>query len=231
MIPIRDNIPSLRKPIATYTLIAINFMVYIFQFLLPARLEEIFVYKYGFVPIMIVKNITENGFRIGGFYPFFTSMFLHGSLTHLISNMWSLWLFGDNIEDRLGHFKFVLFYLLCGFLAMLSHFIFYPNSNIPAIGASGAIAGVMGAYFILFPYSRITTLVPVLFFPLFIKVPALIYLAIWFLLQLYNGAIGSLVGGRGSGIAWWAHIGGFLSGVLLLKLLYTRRYRRPVYYE
>ncbi len=180
---------------------------------------------------MFLSDIAENGFHVSAIYPFFTSMFLHGSWTHLISNMWSLWLFGDNVEDRLGHFRFILFYLLCGFLAMVSHFMFHTSSYIPAIGASGAIAGVMGAYFILFPYSRITTLIPVLFLPMFIKVPALVYLAVWFLLQLYNGAISTFIGVRGSGIAWWAHIGGFLGGILLLKLLYTRRYRRPVYYE
>ena len=231
MIPLKDNIPSFKKPVATYVLIFINTIIYLFQFLLPSRLEEIFVYRYGFIPATFLKAIAEHGLQAGDLYPFFTSMFIHGNWTHLISNMWILWLFGDNIEDMLGHLRFILFYLLCGFFAMLSHFIFYSNSFIPAIGASGAIAGVMGAYFVLFPYSRIITFVPVLFMPLFVRIPALIYLAVWFLIQLYNGAVSSVLGGRGSGVAWWAHIGGFLSGILLLKLLYTRRYRRSIYYE
>ncbi|NSW90480.1 MAG: rhomboid family intramembrane serine protease [Firmicutes bacterium] len=231
MFPLRDNIPSFKRPFVTYTLIVTNTIIYLFQFLLPSRLEEMFVFKYGFVPIAFLKAIAEHRLTVQDFYPFLTSMFIHGNWTHLISNMWTLWLFGDNIEDRLGHFRFILFYLLSGFFAMFSHFIFYSNSFIPAIGASGAIAGVMGAYVILFPYSRIITFIPVLFVPLFVRIPALIYLAIWFLIQLYNGAVSSILGGRGSGVAWWAHIGGFISGILFLKLLYTRKYRRPVYYE
>ncbi len=231
MFPLRDNIQSLKKPYVTYIIIVMNTIIYLFQFIMPARIEEIFVFKYGLVPAVFSKAIVEHRLTIKNIYPFFTGMFLHGNWMHIISNMWILWIFGDNIEDRLGHFKFTLFYLLSGFSAMLCHFIFSPTSVSPAIGASGAIAGVMGAYFILFPYSRIVTFIPVLFIPLFVRIPAAIYLAIWFLIQLYNGAVESILGGRGGGIAWWAHIGGFISGILYLKLFYTRKYRRPVYYE
>jgi len=199
---------------------------------MPEKLNELFVYVYGFVPAIFSKAVIENTLTGQNFYPFFTSMFLHGNWLHLISNMWTLWLFGDNIEDRLGHFRFIIFYLLCGLSAMVCHFIFYPGSPVPAIGASGAIAGVMGAYFILFPYARIQTLfIPIFIIPVFLRIPAVIYLGIWFLTQLYNGAINSVLGGRGSGVAWWAHIGGFIGGIVLLKLMYKRKYRRPVYYE
>ena len=231
MFPLRDNIPSFRKPYMTYIIIFVNTVIYLVQFILPSWLEEMFVYTYGFVPGAFLRSIRNSTLTMEDFYPFFTSMFIHGNWGHLISNMWMLWLFGDNIEDRLGHFRFFLLYILSGFAAMLSHFVFYSSSPVPAIGASGAIAGVMGAYFVLFPYSRIITFVPVFFMPMFISIPAVIYLGIWFLIQFYNGTVSSIMGGRGSGVAWWAHIGGFISGILLLKVLYTRKYRRPVYYE
>ncbi len=231
MFPLRDNIPSTKKPIVTYIIIALNTIIYIIQFIMPLEAEEAFVFKFGFVPIVFLRAITENNLHIGVFYPLITSMFLHGSWMHLISNMWALWLFGDNVEDRLGHGRFILFYLLSGLISMFAHFIFNVHSFVPAIGASGAIAGVMGAYFILFPYSRIITLIPVLFMPLFWRVPASVYLGIWFLLQLFNGLLSSLIGIRGSGVAWWAHIGGFLGGILLLNLFYKKDYRLPVYYE
>ena len=231
MFPLRDNIPSTKKPIVTYIIIALNTIIYIIQFIMPLEAEEAFVFKFGFVPIVFLRAITENNLHIGVFYPLITSMFLHGSWMHLISNMWALWLFGDNVEDRLGHGRFILFYLLSGLISMFAHFIFNVHSFVPAIGASGAIAGVMGAYFILFPYSRIITFVPVLFMPLFWRVPASVYLGIWFLLQLFNGLLSSLIGIRGSGVAWWAHIGGFLGGILLLNLFYKKDYRLPVYYE
>jgi len=231
MFPLRDNIPSTKKPIVTYIIIALNTIIYTIQFIMPLEAEEAFVFKFGFVPIVFLRAITENNLHIGVFYPLITSMFLHGSWMHLISNMWALWLFGDNVEDRLGHGRFILFYLLSGLISMFAHFIFNVHSFVPAIGASGAIAGVMGAYFILFPYSRIITLIPVLFMPLFWRVPASVYLGIWFLLQLFNGLLSSLIGIRGSGVAWWAHIGGFLGGILLLNLFYKKDYRLPVYYE
>ena len=231
MFPLRDNIPSTKKPIVTYIIIALNTIIYIIQFIMPLEAEEAFVFKFGFVPIVFLRAITENNLHIGVFLPLITSMFLHGSWMHLISNMWALWLFGDNVEDRLGHGRFILFYLLSGLISMFAHFIFNVHSFVPAIGASGAIAGVMGAYFILFPYSRIITLIPVLFMPLFWRVPASVYLGIWFLLQLFNGLLSSLIGIRGSGVAWWAHIGGFLGGILLLNLFYKKDYRLPVYYE
>jgi len=142
-------------------------------------------------------------------------MFLHGGFWHLLGNMWSLYIFGDNVEDRLGPFRYLVFYLLCGITSGLSHLLFNFHSNIPTIGASGAIAGVMGAYLILHPNSKILTLIPIIFIPWFIEVPAFFFLGLWFVLQFLNAA-GSH--GNISGIAWWAHIGGFVFGIVLLKI-------------
>lgn len=231
MFPLKDNILSLKKPYVTYIIIAANTIIYLFQFIIPRQIEELFIFRYGLVPAIFSKALLEHRLTIREVYPFLTSMFLHGNWLHIISNMWVLWIFGDNIEDRLGHFKYTLFYFLSGLSAMLCHYIFSPSSTIPAIGASGAVAGVMGAYFILFPHSRILTFIPVIFIPALIHIPAVVYLLLWFLMQLYNGALGSIIGGGRSGTAWWAHVGGFLSGILLLKLFYTRKYKRPVYYD
>jgi hypothetical protein len=142
-------------------------------------------------------------------------MFLHGGFMHLIGNMWSLYIFGDNVEDRLGPARYIAFYLLCGLASGMTHLLFNTHSNIPTIGASGAIAGVMGAYFILYPRSRILTLIPIIFIPWFVEIPAFFFLGIWFVLQFLNAAGSS---GQAGGIAWWAHIGGFVFGVLFLKL-------------
>lgn len=231
MFPIRDNIRSLRKPHVTRIIVVLNVLIYLFQFLMPNAVNRVFIFNYGFIPRRFTSAILSGQFSVNDLYPLATSMFLHGSLMHLVGNMWILWIFGDNVEDRLGHFRFALFYLLSGAAAMGCHFITNPGSPVPAIGASGAIAGVMGAYFVLFPYSRIITFIPIFIIPFFIRVPAVIYLGIWFILQVYSGTLNSLVGVTGGGVAWWAHIGGFLCGILLLKLLYAPRYSRPVYYE
>jgi hypothetical protein len=146
----------------------------------------------------------------------FTFMFLHGGFMHLIGNMWSLYIFGDNVEDRLGSARYIVFYLLCGLASGMTHLLFNLHSNIPTIGASGAIAGVMGAYFILYPGSRILTLIPIIIIPWFVEIPAFFFLGIWFLLQFLNAAGSS---GQAGGIAWWAHIGGFIFGIVFLKLL------------
>ncbi|NLA74982.1 MAG: rhomboid family intramembrane serine protease, partial [Deltaproteobacteria bacterium] len=145
-----------------------------------------------------------------------TFMFLHGGFWHLLGNMWSLYIFGDNIEDRLGHVRYLVFYLLSGIASGVLHLVLHPHSTIPTIGASGAIAGVMGAYMISYPKSKILTLIPIFFIPYFIEVPAFIFLGIWFFLQFLNAAGSSAHGG---GIAWWAHIGGFIAGILFLKML------------
>jgi membrane associated rhomboid family serine protease len=216
MIPLRDNIPSKRVPIVNTTIIVINSVVYLAELAQGENLTR-FIYLYGLVParysipeIMIYFSSGQQ------FFSFISFMFLHGNFLHILGNMWMLYIFGDNIEDRLGPFRYLIFYLLCGIASGCSHLLFNLHSTAPVIGASGSIAGVMGAYFLLYPNARILTLVPVLFIPLFFEIPAFIFLGFWFVLQFFNAALSH---GSSSVIAWWAHIGGFLFGVILLKLL------------
>ena len=203
MIPIRDTITSRTYPVVNTTLIAVNVVVFLFQFSL-GREGQILTYHFALIPARLLE------FR---WYTFFTFMFLHSGFLHLFFNMLSLYIFGDNVEDRLGHVKYLMFYLLCGILSGMVHLFFNIQSPYPTIGASGAIAGVMGAYFLLYPSAKILTLIPIIIFPWFVEIPAFIFIGIWFLLQILNAA------GQGSAgnIAWWAHIGGFLFGMLLLK--------------
>ncbi|MDI3519523.1 MAG: hypothetical protein PWQ34_1670 [Caldanaerobacter sp.] len=227
MFPIRDNIPSRRPPVITLSLIIINSLIFFTLSSASYSTFAGFVYKYGLIPAKITKLIIS-GVPLSGsnLYPFITSMFLHGNTFHLISNMWILWLFGDNVEDRMGHIRFLIFYLLSGVIAGVFHLVFNPISPVPVVGASGAIAGIMGAYFVLFPSARIITLVPSFFLvPVFLPIPAVVYLFLWFLTQLYSGMVYSVIGGTTvGGIAWWAHIGGFISGVLLNRFFLRDRY-------
>ncbi|MCX7842276.1 MAG: rhomboid family intramembrane serine protease [Clostridia bacterium] len=231
MFPLRDNVPSIRRPYVTIMIIVLNFLIFTYQFILPDRANVRFVYTYGFLPARLSEELLSGDFSLWTLLPVLSGMFLHGSWLHLLSNMWFMWLFADNVEDRLGHFRFLLFYILSGAAAMALHYVLHPGSAVPAVGASGAIAGVMGAYYVLFPRARITTLVIIVFIPVFINIPAVLYLVGWFVMQVYSGTINALAGGIGDGIAWWAHIGGFLGGIGLLKLFYTPRYYRPVKYD
>lgn len=219
MLPLRDTAASQRVPIATLFIIVANIVVFFNQMMLPYNEAIDFIYRYAFIPL---KFITELG-NIESFTPMFTSMFLHGNLFHLISNMWSLWLFGDNVEDHMGPFRFFIFYVLTGLIAGFAHFIFNPTSILPTVGASGAIAGVMGAYFIMFPHSKIITLVP--FFPFFIRLPAPIFLFLWFISQLRSGIMSGLYGKVLGGVAWWAHIFGFLAGIFLYRKFLRNKYK------
>ncbi len=217
MIPIRDTLSSKNYPVANTAIIGLNVLVYLIQITQGGQTEQ-FIYIYGLVPARYSVPHIASYFSTGQqLFSLISFMFLHGGFWHLLGNMWSLYIFGDNIEDRLGSLRYLLFYLLCGLISGLSHLLLNLNSNVPTIGASGAIAGVMGAYFLLFPKSRILTLIPILFIPLFIEIPAYFFLGIWFLLQFLSAA-GS---GSAGGIAWWAHIGGFLSGMILLKLFHV----------
>lgn len=216
-IPLRDNVPSRHAPFMTYLLLAVNTAVFIHeQSLAPAALER-FIRRYALIPADFTTFDPNALFMMaGGYADFLTAIFLHGSWFHLISNMWVLWLFADNVEDRLGPLRFLLFYLAAGVSANVLHYYTNIGSAAPTLGASGAIAGVMGAYFLLYPRARIVTLIPILFYPLIIQVPAALYLLIWFATQVWSG----LAGPQGAGgVAWWAHVGGFLSGMLLLILL------------
>ncbi|MBW1697861.1 MAG: rhomboid family intramembrane serine protease [Deltaproteobacteria bacterium] len=216
MIPIRDTTPSKNYPIVNIGLIGLNVFIFFVQMSQGPDLER-FVYIYGLVPARYSVPQIASYFSIGQqLFSFISFMFLHGGFWHLLSNMWSLYIFGDNVEDHMGPLQYLLFYLLSGLASGLTHLYFNYHSNMPTIGASGAIAGVMGAYFVLHPTSRILTLVPIFFIPYFIEIPAFFFLGFWFVIQFINAAGTS--GGMG-GIAWWAHIGGFVFGILLLKLM------------
>ena len=231
MIPIQTCVPVRYPPIANYALIGLNGAVFLFQISLPAAEQEAFVYSFGLVPARFTHPewALRVGLDPGSYLPFVTTMFLHGGWLHLILNMWSLWLFGGAVEDRLGSVRYLLFYVACGLFAGLAHAAANAESTVPAVGASGAIAGVMGAYMRLFPYSRIVLLVPILFLPLFFALPAALYVAIWFILQVVQGTLATLQPQAG-GVAWWAHIGGFVAGLVIVPLLHRpRRDYRPHY--
>jgi len=215
MIPIRDTIQSRSYPVVNSLIIGANVLVYLFQLAEGPNLQRFFL-TYGLVPVRYSVPEVSAYFSLGQqVLPFFSFMFIHGGFWHLLGNMWSLYIFGDNVEDRLGPLRYLLFYVLCGLISGLAHLALNWHSQVPTIGASGAIAGVMGAYFVLYPAAKILTLIPIFFFPLFLEIPAYVFLGIWFLLQFLSAA-GS--GSHGGGIAWWAHIGGFLAGMLFLKL-------------
>ena len=203
MIPLRDVIPSRSTPYITVTLIALNALAWFYELALPNDVLPVFLQAYGVVP--------------AAFSPptLISSMFLHGSWLHVIGNMWYLWIFGDNIEDRMGHGRFIVFYLLCGIGAALGHIAMDPYSTLPTIGASGAIAGVMGAYVVFFPRSRVLTLVPLIVYYEIIEVPAFVLLGIWFLMQLFSaGAIAVTASTQSGGVAFAAHVAGFVMGVI-----------------
>jgi len=222
MFPFRDNIPSRRFPIWTILLIFINCAVFIYQlqlgYLSPHALKK-FIYEYGVVPARFLDYSEGpiNLFRFS-FLPFITSMFLHGGFLHIIGNMWYLWVFGDNVEDRMGRFRFPVFYITCGLIGGWMHQLFNSGSNLPSIGASGAIAGVLGAYLVSFPRARILTLVPIFIFIQIIELPAVLVLGFWFLIQFFNGTASIVMSSQtAGGVAWWAHIGGFVAGIFLVR--------------
>jgi membrane associated rhomboid family serine protease len=216
MFPLRDTIPSRSFPIVTLFLIITNSIVFIYELLLGPALDQ-FLNTFGVIPVFYTQALQENPLQvITGIIPIFSSIFLHGGWIHVISNMWFLWIFGDNVEDRTGHFRFLLFYLLCGFLATLAHIIANPLSSVPTIGASGAIAGVMGAYIILYPRAKIVTLIFLFIFIQIIEIPAFFFLGFWVILQIISGTLSTGLTQESGGVAWWAHIGGFFVGFLLI---------------
>lgn len=212
-------------------LVLANCLVFLFELMMPPLVLEEFFYFFGIVPARFTHPdwALWVGLPVDDYWPFVTSMFLHGGWLHLIGNMWTLWIFGDNVEDRMGPVRFVAFYLLCGLAAGITHLLTNPDSSIPTVGASGAIAGVMGAYFFLFPFARVIVLVPVLFFPFFFELPAVTYLGIWALTQVFSGTLSLAEASDVGGIAWWAHVGGFGAGLTLYSFFVRRgrSYRRP----
>jgi membrane associated rhomboid family serine protease len=233
LIPIRDTIPHRRTPVMTWALIAVNVAVFLYELSLPPEELERLFYFFGIVPARYSHPewATVVGLPFDDDWPFVTCMFLHGGWAHIIGNMWTLWIFGDNVEDRMGSVRFLFFYLLTGLAAGLTHYFTNANSAVPTVGASGAIAGVLGAYFVLFPRSQIIVMVPVFFFPFFFQLPAVTYLLFWFLSQILGGAIAGLSSSQVGGIAFWAHAGGFVAGVLLHRLFILPEQQRPRRFE
>ncbi|MEW6386429.1 MAG: rhomboid family intramembrane serine protease [Thermodesulfobacteriota bacterium] len=208
----------MRRPVVNYTLIALNVLVFLGELSLGSHLDG-FIRTFGFIPGRFLHQLWQGSFLVM-FLPMFTSMFLHGGWFHLIGNMWTLYIFGDNVEDTLGPRLFLVLYFICGVAACLAQFLTGPTSTMPMVGASGAIAGVMGAYFALFPWARVLTLLPLFpFFPI-IEVPAYIFLGFWFLLQFFSGTLSILGPGMKGGIAFFAHMGGFAMGYLLLRVFF-----------
>jgi hypothetical protein len=222
--PLKDNIPSFHKPYVNNSIIAVNAAIFLFELSLGAGSQKL-VQVFGFVPARFLHQLWLHPLNLGeAFFPIFSSMFLHGGWLHIIGNMWFLFIFGDNVEDTLGHRRYLFLYLACGVAACFSQLLAAPDSRLPMIGASGAIAGVMGAYFFLFPRARVLTLVFIILFITVVEIPAYIFLGLWFVMQFFFGA---LVDAAMGGVAFWAHVGGFLVGIFLIHLLIPHQIRGP----
>ena len=217
MIPLKDTIPHRGFPLITWTIILVNGIIFIYEISIPKDLLQQLFYLFGLVPAKYSypKWAFIHGFPFDHYLSFLTNMFLHAGWLHIVGNMWFLHLFGSTVEDRMGHIRFLIFYLLTGLAANIIFFMLDIHSTIPEFGASGAIAGVMGAYIVMFPKARILTLIPIFFFPFLFTLPAFLYLGFWFLIQLFSGTL-SFASRETGGVAWWAHVGGFVTGMVLL---------------
>jgi len=228
MIPLKDMTPRRSVPVMTLLLIAVNIVVFVHQILLPQAAGDTFIHTYGLVPWKIALALQGRRYTLEqAFLPFLTCMFLHGGILHILGNMWFLWIFGANVEDRMGSLPYLIFYLICGIGSGISEVAFSWGSHVPSIGASGAISGVLGAYIVFFPGSKILTLIPLFIIWFTARIPALVFIGLWFIMQFLSG-VGALGTVNAGGVAWWAHVGGFLLGVLLAKLML--RANRPSYY-
>ncbi len=229
MIPLRDTIPSRHTPLVNYGLMVLCTLVFLYQFFFSRDFQN-FILTFALIPARYQYLTAVDPFNwMGRYLPFFTAIFLHGGWLHFLSNMLYLWIFGDNVEDSMGHGLYLLFFLSTGFFAFFTHYLLHASSPVPTLGASGAIAGVMGAYFLFYPQARIVTLVPIFFFVQIIEIPAVAFLFLWFIIQFYAGTTAWL-GGSVGGVAWWVHVGGFLSGYFIARLILeiNRRNRRGV---
>ncbi len=232
MIPLKDRHPRSTAPAVNVLIIVINTLVFLFELTIPESRESTFMMSYAMVPARVTHQLVAHRVPLQvALEPFLTSMFLHGGWMHLIGNMLFLWVFGNSVEDRLGHVSYFLFYLVCGFGAGLSHLMMNLGSNVPSLGASGAISGVLGAYIILFPRSRILTLVPLIVFWFTVDLPAFIILGYWFVIQFFSGLSSLGMRGAGGGVAWWAHIGGFVIGLFLVRIWPQRPRPIPYWYR
>ena len=231
MFPLRDHTPRWSFPGVTLGLIIVNSAIFLYQFSLSTaspQSAQAFIMAFGAVPARVGEAISGDYSFVLGAGPLFTSIFLHGGWMHLIGNMWFLWVFGDNIEDELGHGLYLVFYIACGLLASAAHMLSNPASTVPVVGASGAIAGVMGAYMIRFPMSRVVTLIPLFIIFTTVELPAFVLLLYWFVIQFLSGAM-TFGEASGGGVAWWAHVGGFLAGAVLIWSRPRRRRYRQIY--
>ena len=230
MIPYRDNVPRVYRPVVTVGLIAANVLIFLWVQALPPWAHQSFVHIFGVVPATFSSPdwAARHGLPDVKWISLFTYQFLHSGWLHIIFNMWMLWIFGDNVEDVTGHLGFLAFYLLCGLAAAGVQIMADTASPVPMIGASGAIGGVMGAYFLLYPHGKVYTFIPIFFFPLIIKLPAVLFLGVWFVMQFISGMAGSLTPGEGS-VAFWAHTGGFVAGVLLIPVFRRKNRCRYCY--
>ncbi len=222
MFPLRDNIPSRRFPLMTILLIVVNVTIFLSTALLGPAANRV-VLLFGVIPARLIRDWHQPLILS----TLLSSMYLHGGWAHLLGNMWYLWIFGDNVEDRMGRWRYLVFYTLCGIIASLLQVLSAPRSTIPMIGASGAIAGVLGAYLLLYPKARVSTLIPVFYFIRIVWLPAVIVLGGWFLVQLMNGLATLNVVMQTGGTAWWAHIGGFIAGMALMPIFRRRDYQAP----
>ena len=220
MIPIRDSIHCKTKPYVSWSIMAICIGIFLVMKLMPYEMQRQLTYFYGMVPIRYSNPQWATGFGLPPDYylSFLTSLFLHGGWLHIIINIWFMWIFAKNIEDRMGHAMFLIFYLICGIIATFIQWYFDQDLAIPVVGASGAIAGVLGAYFILDPFARVVVWIPLFFLPIFIEVPAISFLGFWVIIQFQNATSTLLFDGVTADVAWWAHLGGFVTGAIIHPL-------------
>jgi len=228
MFPLKDNIPAKSFPFVNIGLIMINAAFFLYQLSHKGQEFDQLIYTLGFVPARFLAIHGDNLLAPAGFLSVFSSMFLHANLLHLLSNMWVLWIFGDNVEDCMGHGRYFLFFLLCGIASVFAQTVSNPQSTLPMVGASGAISGVLGAYFLTYPHARILTLVPIIILFYLIELPAYVFLGFWFAIQFVQGSLYSMNSHQavGGGVAWWAHVGGFVAGVMLLYVFRCKDWRR-----
>ena len=225
MIPLRDTIPARRFPVVNTVLIGVNVLVFLFEVALGPEQLGLFIATCGLAP----ARFWQGGGGLSRWWPLLTSMFMHAGWWHLLSNMLTLYIFGDNVEDHLGRLRYLVFYVLAGLVAGIAHMAINANSPVPTVGASGAIAGVLGAYMLLYPRARVVTLLPIFYFVRIVQIPAVIYLGFWFVSQFFNGilALGATGVLQAGGVAWWAHIGGFVFGLVIVRLIAPRAPKPP----
>jgi len=217
MIPLKVDLLRTHAAICNALLIIVNVLVFFYEVSIPAKAGQALIYTFGLIPAHTEMLFSPHGTSLSNaFLPMVTSMFLHGGWMHLLGNMLFLWVFGGAVEDTLGHFQYLIFYFICGIGSAVAHTIFNWGSNVPTVGASGAISGVMGAFIVLYPTARVATLITALFLFFTVRIPAFLMLGYWFFLQIFSGLASLGVGGQQGGVAWWAHVGGFLLGAVIV---------------